>query len=305
MQQKGVEILTAPDNTYRLAMELQSLTYDMVMLENTRASAFTVRHGIEGHLMDGVYAGGPNVQRMTATVEALKQLEDRCEVAVMVMSKREQEIVWELSGRTADVPAISECPFCGGEAKLYNGSDASSSTTMSYVACTRCEKVSGPFSQGIEFHGMRNPWRNSHISIHGTVREAEIEAVGEWNRRTVGGKAVSFGFREGPASENWADGREVAEGREARPCPLCGGDPEMIVGMGYCEDVWDAQMVCKDCILTGPRTYGLDSVSPDPSALKRIRAEYPDMTIHDCRKSAYLACLSAWNHRAHGREALR
>lgn len=289
--------MTVPDNAYQLAMELQSLTYDMCMLEDTRASVAAVRLGIEGNLRNGVY-GGPLVRRMNVTVEALKGLEDRCEKAILTMSEREQEVVWELSGRTSEVPAISECPFCGGRAKLYSMSEASSGIASSKVGCTRCEGVCGPSCGAIENYGTGNPWRNSRLSIHGTVKGAQIEAVGGWNRRVVGGMAVPFEVRSNLDFDE-ADGTA-----RAKPCPLCGGEPEMAIDDGTYDDVWDVQMVCKGCDMRGPMVHGLDEREDLPTP-EDAEVMFPDIEVLESRKAAYLACIEAWDRRVYGREALR
>ncbi len=293
--------MTAPDNAYRLAMELQSLTYDMCKMEETRASAFQLRKKLESSLNDGVYAKGSTIQRIEAAVKALEVLEDKCEEANLVMSKRDQEIVWELSGRTSEVPDIFECPFCGGEARLTEWTEANVSTAHVSVECTRCEGVGGPMSIATEFHGRCNPWRfaSDTEEERPTVKEARIEVVTRWNRRMYGGKCIPVSqVRTRPECKDW-----VTDGMLLKPCPICGGDPTMCFDQEYYEDVWDAQVYCKECGLTGPRMYGLADEDEDHPTLAQVRATYPDIAILGSRKEAYMTAIGAWNHRAHGREA--
>ncbi len=299
--------MTVPDNAYELAMELQSLTYDMSMLENLRRSTSDLRWNIELHVDDGVYADGDNAGRMATTIEALKKLEDRCDDAIMTLSKREQEVVWELSGKTTGIPDPFECPFCGSGAVLSEYSFACDSEAYVGVKCTRCEDVSGPDVQAVEFFGMSNPWRPSRKEgVKDTLKEATIEAVKLWNRRVYGGRPkVPVLMRAWSKCTNWSN-----EGIEAKPCPLCGGDPEIILNIGYYKDVWDAQMICRDCSMTGPRAYGIDdawmldpdAIAADHPTLEQVRAEHPGITILESRKAAYAESINAWNHRACGRE---
>ncbi len=292
--------MTDSKTPYELATELQSLTFDMCMLESTRGSAFDLHHTIECNLQDGVYADESTIRRMEAVVKALKALEDKCEEANLVMSKRDQEIVWELSGRTSEIPGISECPFCGGEAKLTDWTEAYYSRAYVFVGCTRCEDVSGPQSMAVEFHGMCNPWRNPTCFTGGndTVKGAKIEAVTRWNRRMYGGKAIPVDqVCTNSECRDWA-----VDGMLLKPCPICGGDPKMYIDEGYFEDVWDAQVFCKECGLTGPRMYGLADGDEGHPTLEQVRKFHPDIAILGSRKAAYLASIGAWNHRAHGRE---
>lgn len=288
--------MTAPDNAYELAMELQSLTFDMSMLENLRASAFELRHQIEMHEEEGVYVYGGNARRMISTVNALKKLEGRCDDAITAMSKREQEVVWELSGKNSEVPSIRECPFCGGEARVFASGESYYSTAIAFIECSRCEDVSSPLVRYTEYCGMCNPWRLSNRKVLATEWDARIEATADWNRRIYGGKAV-------PVKIHGCTECDVLDGNyEARPCPLCGGEPVMRVNEVYYPGVWDAQMICTECGMTGPRAYGIDTAQQTP-ALELCRAEYPNITILDSRKAAFLTALGGWNHRAYGREA--
>ncbi len=123
-----------------------------------------------------------------------------------------------------------------------------------------------------------------------------MEAVGNWNRRFVGGMAVPFKIT-GDTTFRDTDG---APG--AKPCPLCGGEPQMVFDEEYSGDFYSVKMICRGCGMHGPTIYGLAEQYGWPT-LKEVEAMNPEITILESRRAAYLACIDAWNHRVHGREA--
>ncbi len=290
--------MTDTKDAYGQAVELQSLTFDMGMIETLRATVFTNRSNTKEHLDDGVY-DTDHARRIFAMIQAMKDLEKKCLDANQAMSDRDQEILWELSGRTAEVPEIYECPFCGGEARLSQYTEANYNETRVSVECARCESVRGPEILATKFLGMCNPWRNPgyHEGRFDTLKEAEIEAVKRWNRRVCGGKAI-------PAKKlsdtiSWPD-----DVPDVKPCPLCGGEPELYWDEGEEQGILGAMIVCKDCYMSGPWRFSLN-VNGD--GLESFKKEHPDMkvleTALESEGAMLRAAVEAWNHRVFGREA--